>query len=335
MIRMTAAQAEVLVARALAACGTSASNAESTARALVAAEIDGQAGHGLSRVPGYAAQVKAGKVDGGAVPTALRSRPASLRIDARGGFAYPALDLAVERLPAIARETGVAAAGIHASHHIGQAGRSVERLADRGLVALIVSNTPRAMAFHGGTKPMMGTNPLAFAAPIAGRAALVIDLSLSLVARSKIVAAQKAGRKIPTDWATDAAGAATDDPSAALAGALLPAGGSKGAALALMVEVLCAALAGGRFGWEASSFLDDRGDSPGVGQMLVALDPDAFAGPGYGARMGELVAAVCAEPGVRLPGDRRLEQRARARIDGIAIAPELHAQIEALAESGR
>ncbi len=332
MIRLTPAQAEALAERALAACGATASNARSTARALVAAEVDGQAGHGLARVPSYAAQVKAGKVKGDAVPTALRTRPASLRIDAHGGFAYPALDLAIEQLPAIARETGVAAAGIYASHHIGQAGLAVERLADRGLVALIVSNTPRAMAFHGGTKPMMGTNPLAFAAPIAGRAALVIDLSLSLVARSKIVAAQKAGRKIPTDWAIDAAGAATDDPSAALAGALLPASGSKGAALALMVEVLCAALAGGRYGWEASSFLDDRGDPPGVGQMLVALDPDAFAGPGYGARMAGLVAAVGAEPGVRLPGERRLEQRARARAEGLAISPELHAQIEALTE---
>ncbi len=331
MVKLDPAQAESLVTRALRACGASGPSAASTARALVAAEVDGQGGHGLSRVPSYAAQLKKGKVRGDAVPTVSRSRSGSLWINAHGGFAYPALDLAVAELPGICAGTGVAAAGIHASHHIGQAGLTVERLAERGLIALIVSNTPRAMPFPGGSKAMMGTNPLAFAAPIPGRAPLLVDLALSLVARSKIVAAQKAGRKIPADWAIDAHGTATDDPAAALAGALQPVGGAKGAALALMVEVLCAALVGARYGWEASSFLDDRGDSPGVGQMLIALDPGAFAGPGYGPRMLDLVGAVGAEAGVRLPGDRRLASRERVRAEGLAIAPDLHHQIEELA----
>ncbi|MDE2305851.1 MAG: Ldh family oxidoreductase [Gammaproteobacteria bacterium] len=333
MIRLSPTEAETLAAAALEANGASPGNASSTARALVAAEVDGQSGHGLARVPAYAAQVKVGKVRGDARPSAVETRAASLMIDAQGGFAYPALDLAVERLPALAGRAGVAAAGIHASHHMGQAGLTVERLADRGLVALVASNTPRAMAFHGGARPMMGTNPLAFAAPMPGRAPLVIDLALSLVARSKIVAAQKAGRPIPADWAIDAQGSPTEDPAAALQGALLPVGGAKGAALALMVEILCAALAGGRFGWQASSFLDDRGDPPGVGQLLIALDPAAFAGPSYAERMKELLAAIGSEPGVRLPGDRRLESRERSRREGLKIAPDLHAQLLGL--SGR
>ncbi len=334
MDTLNTGDAEALARNALIAAGTSAANAASTAQALVAAEMDGQSGHGLSRVPAYAAQVRAGKIAGRAVPTAARTRAASLRIDAHGGFAYPALDLAIKELAPMAADAGVAAAAIHASHHIGQAGRSVERLADAGLVALIVSNTPRAMSFHGGARPMMGTNPLAFAAPIAGREPIVIDLSLSLVARSKVVAAKQAGRKIPLDWATDAGGAPTDDPAAALAGALLPAGGAKGAALALMVEILCGALAGGRFGWEASSFLDDRGDAPGVGQVLIAFDVAAFAGEDYAARMADLLASVAAEPGVRLPGDRRLAQRRRARNEGLAITPELQAEISRIAGTG-
>lgn len=334
MITLNTGDAEALAVRALVAAGTSAANAASTARALVAADMDGQSGHGLSRVPAYAAQVKAGKIAGHAVPTAARTRAASVRIDAHGGFAYPALDLAITELKSMAAAAGVAAATIHGSHHIGQAGRSVERLADGGFVALIVSNTPRAMAFHGGARPMMGTNPLAFAAPVAGREPIVIDLSLSLVARSKVVAAKQAGRKIPLDWATDAGGAPTDDPAAALAGALQPAGGAKGAALALMVEILCGALAGGRFGWEASSFLDDRGDPPGVGQVLIAFDVTAFAGAGYTERVAALLAAVAAEPGVRVPGDRRLAQRRRALSAGLAMTPELHAEISRIAGLG-
>src|SRR5581483_2744173 len=308
----------------------SQNNATSTARALVAADIDGQGGHGLSRLPAYAAQVKSGKIDGNAVPSLSRTRVGSIHVDAKGGFAYPALDLAIDTLPALASEAGVAAAGISSSHHIGQAGRTVERLANLGLVALVVSNTPSAMAFTGGTKPMMGTNPLAFAAPVPGRAPLVIDLALSLVARAKIVAAQKAGKTIPADWAMDSSGKPTTDPTAGLAGALAPSGGPKGAALALMVEMLCGALAGGRYGWQASSFLDDRGGSPSVGQMLLVFDTNAFGGGGFPARMQELVTAIESDPGVRIPGDRRLAARERAKTQGIVLSPELHAQIDTL-----
>lgn len=334
MVTLSSADAEALAIRALTGSGTSSINAASTASALVAADIDGQSGHGLARLPSYAAQVKAGKIDGLAVPALTRTRLASVRIDANGGFAYPALDLAIDTLPALALEAGVAVAGIFASHHIGQAGRTVERLARRGLVALVVSNTPAALALPGGTRPMMGTNPLAFAAPVEGRAPLVVDLALSLVARSKIVAAQKTGQSIPADWATDSAGKPTTDPAAALAGALAPIGGPKGAALALMVEILCGALAGGHYGWDASSFLDDRGPPPGVGQMLIAFEPAAFGGSGFPARMAALVAAFAADSEVRLPGDRRLANRERARLGGISILTELHAQINKLAEDG-
>jgi (2R)-3-sulfolactate dehydrogenase (NADP+) len=332
MLTLTPADAEALATRALTTCGTSLSNAESTARALVAADVDGQSGHGLSRLPGYTAQVRAGKIDGRAAPQLERTRTGTLQVDAKGGFAYPALDLAIDALPALALASGIAAAGIASSHHIGQAGRTVERLATVGLVGLVVSNTPAAMALPGGTRSMMGTNPLAFAAPVPGRPPLVIDLALSVVARAKIVAAQKAGESIPADWATDSEGKPTTDPTAALAGSLSPIGGSKGAALALMIEILCGALAGGHYGWEASSFLDDRGSSPAVGQVLVVFDPSALGdGARFGARMEALMATFAADPGVRLPGERRLAARERARLQGISIPSELHAQLDKLA----
>jgi (2R)-3-sulfolactate dehydrogenase (NADP+) len=329
--RLSLDEASALAARALKANGASTANAASTAAALVAAEADGQAGHGLSRVASYSAQLRAGKIDGSADPVLTRTRAASVRIDAKGGLAYPALDLAIEALAPLARDAGVAAAGVFASHHIGQAGRTAERLADQGLVALVVSNTPRAMAFHGGKTPMMGTNPLAFAAPLSGRSPLVIDMALTLVARSKIVAAQKDGQPIPADWAFDKDGRPTTDPAAALAGALAPAGGAKGAALALMVEILCGALAGGAYGWEASSFLDDKGPSPSVGQVILALDPMAFAGPGFLDRMTALVETMTAEDGVRLPGDRRLASRAKAEAEGLQLSLSLYSELLNLA----
>jgi (2R)-3-sulfolactate dehydrogenase (NADP+) len=324
-------ECEQLAARALERSGAAAGQSRSTARALAAAEADGQSGHGLGRVPSYAAQVAAGKVDGRALPSFRRLGPAAVRIDAACGFAYPALDLAVETLPGLAREHGVAIATIHRSHHIGAAGHTAERLAEQGCVGFICSNTPPAMAFAGGVRPMMGTNPIAFAAPLPGRAPLVIDMALSQVARSRIVAAQSAGETIPAAWATDSGGRPTTDPAAALAGALAPIGGAKGAALALMVEILCGALAGGHFGWEASSFLDDRGAPPAVGQVLLACDTPSLSAGGFASRMSALLAALGAEDGVRIPGDRRLTRRAHAVSHGLDIAAALHERLTRLA----
>lgn len=151
MAVLSLAEAETLVVDTLKRCKTSADNASSVARALVAAEADGLKGHGLSRLPSYAAQAKVGKVDGLATPVTTRLRPALLAIDAANGFAYPALDAAVAQLPEVARREGLAAAAITRSHHCGAAGHAVERLAEAGIAALMFANTPAAIAPWGGS----------------------------------------------------------------------------------------------------------------------------------------------------------------------------------------
>jgi (2R)-3-sulfolactate dehydrogenase (NADP+) len=325
------AELEALIAAALAACGTSEGNARSVARALAQAEIDGQKGHGLSRVPSYAAQAKRGKVDGHAIPEVRQTRPGTLLVDVKNGFAFPAFDLAIARLPEIARSNGIAAAGFARSHHFGVAGRHVERLAEAGLVALAFGNTPSAIAPWGGKRPMYGTNPIAFAAPLRGRPPIVVDLALSQVARGKILTAAQRGEPIPAGWAVDEQGEPTTDAAAALKGALQPIGGAKGAALALMVEVLAVALTGARFGFEASSFFDAQGGPPGVGQLLIAIDADAFAGSGVMAdRLADLVAAI--EPGGgRLPGARRIALREKAQREGVSVDAKLLGEVRQLA----
>lgn len=334
-VTLPLADAEALAAAALAASNASERAARSTARALVAAEADGQAGHGLSRVPSYALHARCGKVVGHAEPKVEQVAGAALRVDAGLGFAYPAIDVALEALAPLAQRMGVAVAALHRSHHFGQAGAHAERLAQHGLVAIVFGNTPKAMAFAGGRKAMLGTNPIAFAAPgMPGDAPLVVDLALSVAARGKIVNAQKAGKPIPADWAVDADGHPTTDPNAALQGTLTPIGGPKGAALALMVEVLTAALTGSHYGWEASSFFDDKGGPPNMGHLFLALDPARLSGGAFDSRLSVLFAAIAAEQGVRLPGSRRLEARAKAAAQGITIPAALHAEIAALARGG-
>jgi len=327
---LSLAEAETLVFAALTAVGTSDVSARSVAAALVAAEADGQRGHGLSRVAAYAAQVKSGKVDGKASPQVEALSGSAVRIDAGAGYAFPALDVAREELRRMARDSVVAVAGVHHSHHFGQAGYHVERLAEQGLVALMVGNSPSAMAPWGGSRGIFGTNPIAFAAPRAGQAPLVIDLSLSKVARGKVMAAAKAGERIPEGWALDPEGRPTTDPEAALAGTMIPMGDAKGAALALMVEVLSASLIGANHAFEASSFFDAKGPPPGVGQFLLAVDPGPLSGGSFAERLEVLIAALEEQPGARLPGSRRLELRARAAREGIAVPAVLLAEIRTL-----
>ena len=318
---------EALVREVFEENGAGPDAAASVSRALVQAEAAGQYGHGLRRVVPYVGQLRSGKVDGRAIPSVSRPRPAVVEIDAAYGFAYPAIDLAVSTLPDIARSHGIAIATIGRSHHAGVAGLAVERLADAGLMAIMVANAPASMAPWGGRKRIFGTNPIAFAAPVAGEDPLVIDLALSTVAAGKIVAAQQRGESIPEAWAFDGEGNPTTDPAAALKGVLSPSGGAKGAALALMVEVLAAGLTGGNFSYEATSFFDAEGSPPAVGQVIIAIDPGAG---NVADRVAELAREMTSEEGVRLPGRRGQTSRRLARENGLSIDQALIKDIKAL-----
>ena len=332
--KLSTAELENVIREALLASRTSAENAASVARALAGAEIDGQKGHGLSRVPSYTAQSRSGKVDGSANPVLRQTRPASLVVDAAHGFAYPAIDLAIAKLPETTNATGIAAAAITRSHHFGVAGHHVERLAEAGLIALAFSNTPSAMAAWGGRRGVFGTNPLAFAAPRAGKPPLVIDMALSQVARGKILTAAQKGEPIPEGWAVDGDGKPTTDSKAAMKGTLVPIGGAKGAALALMVELLSIALTGGNFAYEASSFFDGEGPPPNIGQFLVAIDPAAFGGADVFAARAEALFTTIEGDGARLPGMRRIKGREQAARDGVAVDAKLLAEVRTIAQRG-
>jgi len=324
-----------IAVRVLTANNTSRPNAEEVAKALVAAEADGLKGHGLSRLKTYSAQSASGKVDGHARPVIETVSAAAFRVDARHGFAFPAMALAEQSLLAAAGESGLAAAAVFHSHHCGALGHHVERLAQHGLVALMVTNTPKAIAPWGGTAGVFGTNPIGFAAPRKDKPPLVIDLSLSKVARGKILVAAEKDEPIPEGWALDAGGRSITDAKAALQGTMVPMGDAKGAALVLMVEILSAALTGAHFGFEASSFFTAEGPPPDVGQFVLAINPVALSGGAFAERMDTLTAAILDQPGTRLPGDRRLALRAEATSKGVAMDQTLMDELDSLASEER
>lgn len=324
-------EAHRLTVAALVASKTSQATAQSVANALVAAEVDGQGGHGLSRIPSYTAQSMTGKVDGFAVPKLAWLTDAAARIDVAYGFAYPAFDRVVAEVGKRGETQGIAVATLYRSHHFGQAGAHCERLAEQGFVAFVFGNSPKAMAPWGGKRSLIGTNPIAFAAPMKDGPPLVIDLALSKVARGKVIAANEAGQPIPDDWALDADGQPTTDPKAVLGGGTMrPIGQAKGAALAIMVEVMSACLAGAHLGFEASSLFDGEGPPPNLGQSVLILNPHVLSGGSFLDRMAAFAAAYTEEDGVRLPGVTRLKNRARAAQEGLSIDPVLYEKIQTI-----
>jgi (2R)-3-sulfolactate dehydrogenase (NADP+) len=226
------------------------------------------------------------------------------------------------------RACGIAAAGIGRSHHCGAAGHHAERLAAAGLVALFFANGPAAMAPWGGKRAVFGTNPIAFACPLPDHAPIVVDLSLSKVARGNVLAAAHKGEPIPEGWALDENGKPTTDAKVALEGTMVPLGDAKGTALALMVELLAAGLTGSNFAAEASSYFDAEGPPSMTGQFVIAMDPLAFAS-GLD-RFLVLARSIEEQEGARLPGVRRLALRKRAREHGITVGDTLLAEIRAL-----
>ena len=332
MAKFTAADLTALATRALAHAGANPAMAAVTARALVAADAQGLPSHGVARITQYAAHLRNGRADGTATPEVVASRGGALLVDARCGLAFPACALAVEQAIARAREFGVAFAGVTNSHHFGVAAWHLGPIAAAGMVGLAFGNSPSAMPAPGGKRPLFGTNPIAAALPRRNGPPLTIDLSLSEVARGKVMVAAKAGQPIPLGWALDQEGRPTTDANAALAGSMLAMGGAKGAMLALLVEVLVTALTGAALGFEADTFFVDDGNRPRIGQAFVVIDPGALAGRDvYAERIETLIAAMLADDGVRLPGYRRDALAAKAAAEGIDIPQALADQLQRLA----
>ncbi|HET6828518.1 MAG TPA: Ldh family oxidoreductase [Ramlibacter sp.] len=335
MARITMEDAEQLAARALQQAGANEAMAASTAAALVLAEAQGLGSHGLTRVAQYAAHLRNGRANGQARPHVTRHKGAALLVDAGQGLAFPACELAVEQAIQTAAQMGVCFAGVANSHHCGVVVDHMRPVAQSGLVGLGFSNSPAAMPAAGGRHPVFGTNPVAAVFPRREGQPLMIDLSLSEVARGKLMVAAKEGKAIPLGWALDADGHPTTDPKAGLAGSMLPMGAltsPKGALLALMVELLVVALTGGQFGYEASSFFVDEGNAPRLGQAFIVIDPGALGGRDvFLDRTEALVAQMQRDDGVRLPGERRLQLETKSRAQGLDIPDALHKQLTTLA----
>jgi (2R)-3-sulfolactate dehydrogenase (NADP+) len=255
-----------------------------------------------------------------------------LVVDAATGFAHPAIDLGFEELIPLARAQGIAALAIRNSYNCGVLGYHAERLAAAGLIGLGFTHAPASIAPGGGLRPVVGTNPFSIAVPDgSGGAAIVIDQSASVVAKSEIMRRNREGKPIEPGWAFGPDGQPTTDPGLALKGTMAPSGGYKGVGIALLVELLAAAASGATLSLDASPFSGTAGGPPRTGQFFIAIEPQASSGGAFGARVAQLVEAVAGQKAAHLPGSGRAAARAHADAHGIAIDGAILAKARALA----
>ncbi|MEP2718450.1 Ldh family oxidoreductase [Pseudophaeobacter sp.] len=322
---------EALAYDALVATGTAPENARPLALATAMTEADGVASHGLAYVPIYAGHVACGKVDGKALPVLSQPRPGVVAVDAATGFAHAAINKGFTELIPAARSQGVAVLAIKNSYNCGVLGVHTQRLAQAGLLGIGFTNAPASIAPSGGAKPVLGTNPISIAAPGGdGEALVLIDQSASTIAKSEVMKHAREGKALPRGWVLDAEGNPTTDPEAGLKGSMVPSGGYKGVGIALMVEMMAAAMTGASLGTEASPFSGPVGGPPKTGQFFIAIDPDVTAEGGFGERIATLVASIRDQEGARLPGDGRASARTRAARDGVAVSVATLEKLRAL-----
>lgn len=331
-VRMTLAEVRDYARTTLARVGLAPAHVDAVAETIVAGERDGCGAHGLYRLLVAAHSVATGVVVPDAVPVLERRAAGVVRVDGNGGFAQLAFETGRDALVAAARANGIAALAINNVVHFAALWPEIEALVEHGLVALAVTPNHAWVAPTGGTKPVFGTNPIAFGWPRDGAAPFVFDFATSAVARGEIELHRRAGLPVPEEWGYDAGGAPTTDAKAVLDGAMRTFGGHKGSALAAMVELLAGPLIGDLTSRESLALDGTRGGSPVGGELIVAIDPAGFLGEataGHLARAEAMFAAIEAQ-GARLPSARRYAARAHSLSDGVVVPAALHAEIMAI-----
>jgi (2R)-3-sulfolactate dehydrogenase (NADP+) len=320
-VTLSLEDARRLAKTALTRVGMAEAAASALSRAIVDAETAGKPAVGFSHLTDYLRGLVDGRIDGRAEPLITSPVPAILRCDAMGGVAQHGFAVALEELATKAKTFGIAIFASHNSYTTGELGWYAAELAAEGLVVLAATNGPALLAGAGARLPVFCTNPLAFAAPLANGRFVLIDQASSATAFVKIREAAARGEAIPENWAIDQDGAPTTDPFAAMEGALLAFGGTRGANIALMVEILAAGLTGANWSLDAPDF--QAGDaSPGAGLFVLAISPQLLS-VDFAARLTAQVERLSTEYGVHIPGISRMEAQRQAESAGIVLPRQL------------
>ncbi|KAF2874246.1 Malate/L-lactate dehydrogenase [Massariosphaeria phaeospora] len=272
---VTAAQATSFVENVLVANHVPREHAGTIAKCLVEADLRGVDTHGINRIPSYMARIREGVLDARASPTLRQITPAVAQVDGGNGFGFLAAQTGMAAAIRMAQEIGIGMVSVKHSNHFGMSAWVVQQALDAGMMSLVFTNSSPALPVWGGKSKLMGVSPIACGAPAGRGRPFIVDMAPSVAARGKIYKALRRGEKIPKDWALDKDGQQTDDPARALEGVMLPMGGPKGSALAIMMDVFSGVLSGSAFAGHVTNPYDPSKPAD-VGHFLVAIKPDLF-----------------------------------------------------------
>ncbi|MBU6293355.1 MAG: Ldh family oxidoreductase [Planctomycetes bacterium] len=334
--RVSPERLEAFVRAALEAIGMGARDAATTAEALALADSMGVHTHGTKLLAGYLKRLKGGGYKATGAPRVSRQGPAWALVDGDSALGQVGGAMAMGLAISKARSVGVAYVGLRNTAHIGAAGYYAWMAAREGLFGLVVGNDIPSVAAPGSTGPVLGSNPLAWAAPVPGGDPILLDMATAAVAGGKVYAAWQRGEPIPPTWLIGPDGHPTTDgnlyPQSA---ALAPMAGHKGYGLGLLAEWLSGVIPGGAITWQVGSWMFDPADKPSAHNAgFIAMDIASIADPEEyrrGARrLVEEIHAAKSAPGVgrvMLPGEREWDARRKAMAGGIPLPSDVVAKL--------
>ena len=299
-----------LAKKTLLANGCDDETASILAELIMKAERDGSLSHGLFRLPAYVSGLKSGKINGKARPEVKKVSPSVIKVLGNNCLAPVVLNKGIPELVKAAKENGVAVLAITNSHHMAAIWPETEMVAEQGLVAFACTSYKPAVAPAGATKALFGTNPISFAWPRPGKTPVVYDMATASMAMGEVQVAKREGHKVPLGTGLTKDGKETTDPGQiADGGVLLPFGGYKGSAIAMMVELLAGALVGDNFSYETAAKDNKDGGPPSGGEFILAISPDKLSGNNWDKHSDEFFNKMKSMEGARLPGERRHKNR--------------------------
>ena len=327
MTYLSKSKASELALEKLVKSGCTEPNSMGIIEGILDAEFSGIKSHGFHYLPIYCNHLKIGKIKGKASPKFEQISSSSIKVDADNGFAHTAINIGLKHLCKMSSVEGISCMSIYNSYNCGVLGFHTKRIAEQNLIGLGFTNAPASIAPVGAIKPVIGTNPYSMAAPLNGKASIIIDQSASIVAKSEISVRAKTDEPIPKGWAFDKDGEVTTNAKEALKGTMAPSGGYKGFSTGLLVEILTACVAGGNLGTQASSFAGEDGGPPSTGQFFIAINPKKF-NQDFETRLEQLLISIASQEGSRTPGSKRLKAFEENINKDIFISEELMSRID-------
>ena len=336
-VRVDAGRLIDFAAAVYAGAGVPGADARLLADTLVQADLWGHQSHGVLRLGWYLERIVNGVMQPVTQPEFAVDAGAIALIDGHDGIGQVLAQFAANDAIRRAKAHGIAAVGLRYSNHFGTCMYYTRIGALAGCVMLLTSNGGPAMAPWGGRKKIIGTNPWSVAAPAGRHAPFLMDMANTGVARGKIYLARQKREAIPSGWALNAAGEPTTDPQEAIDGIILPMGGHKGYAIAMMVDVLSGVLTGSGFLTAVHSPYQTA-EKSNAGHLLIALDIEKFQMLAqFGARMEQYIGELKSVPlakgydQIYYPGELEAKNDLQNRKDGLVFPADTLADLARIA----